>query len=261
MSFALQGIFIVIPIYMQSVLGMSALQSGLTVAPMSLTAAILAPVAGRLSDRFGGKYLLMAGLAIFGVGTSIVTLVASASSTSATFILPWIVAGVGLGLVFAPMTTVAMQDIKPAMAGAASGVLNTTRQLGAVIGAAVIGAVLQNQLASSLHDQAVASANQLPGPFRAQFVDGFAKAAKSGLQVGRGQTGASLPTGLPAQVAARIGQLIHDVFVSGYITAMRPTVAVAVGVLTVASLSCLLVINRRAPAQTAAVPPAEIAVA
>lgn len=261
MSFALQGIFIVIPIYMQSVLGMTALQSGLTVAPMSVTAAILAPIAGRLSDRFGGKYLLMAGLAIFGAGTGIVTLVASASSTSATFILPWVVAGLGLGLIFAPMTTVAMQDIKPVMAGAASGVLNTTRQLGAVIGAAVIGAVLQNRLASSLHEQAVASANQLPPAFQARFVDGFAQAAKSGLQVGRGQTGASLPTGLPAQVAARIGQLIHDVFVNGYVAAMRPTVAVAIGVLAVASLSCLLVVNRRRAAGETAARAAEIAVA
>ena len=260
MSFALQGIFIVIPIYMQSVLGMSALQSGLTVAPMSLTAAILAPITGRLSDRFGGKYLLMAGLAIFGVGAGIVSLVASASSTWATFILPWVIAGVGLGLVFAPMTTVAMQDIKPAMAGAASGVLNTTRQLGAVIGAAVIGAVLQNQLASALHDKAVAAAPQLPPQFQARFIDGFSQAARSGLQVGRGQTGASLPAGIPAQFAARVGQLIHDVFVSGYITAMRPTVAVSVGVLAVASLSCLLVVNRRRTAGRVA-PAAEVAIA
>src|SRR5206468_3275939 len=60
MAFAMQGIFIPITIYTQSVLGMTPLQSGLTVAPMSLTAGILAPFAGRFADRIGGKYLLMA---------------------------------------------------------------------------------------------------------------------------------------------------------------------------------------------------------
>jgi hypothetical protein len=160
----------------------------------------------------------------------------------------------------APMNTLAMRDIAPAMAGAASGVLNTMRQLGSVIGAAVAGAVLQNRLAVSLHDQAVATASQLPAPYQSRFVDGFAQAAKSGLQVGRGQSGASLPAGLPSQVAARVGQLIHDVFVNGYILAMRPTVAVAVAVLAVASLSCLLIINRRGVA-TEAAPAREIAVA
>ena len=260
MAFAMQGIFIPITIYTQSVLGMTPLQSGLTVAPMSLTAGILAPFAGRFADRIGGKYLLMAGLAIFGAGAGVVTLLATVNATQATFILPFVLTGLGLGLVFAPMTTVAMQDIKPVMAGAASGVLNTTRQLGAVIGAAAFGAILQNRLAVSLHDQALASAGQLPPAVQGRFLDGFTQAARSGLQVGRGQTGAQLPDGLPAQLAGRIEQLIHDVFVNGFVIALRPTVAVAVVALAAASLSCLLVINRR-PVTVDVAAPTEAAVA
>ena len=248
MAFAMQGIFIPITIYTQSVLGMTALQSGLTVAPMSAAAAILAPFAGRLADRFGGKYLLMAGLAIFGGGAAIVSALATVSSTQSTFVLPFILTGLGLGLVMAPMSTIAMRDITPTMAGAASGVLNTMRQLGSVIGAAVVGAVLQNRLAVSLHDQAAASASQLPAAVQGRFIDGFSQASRSGLQVGRGQSGATLPAGLPAQIAGRIQQLIHDVFIHGYVTAMRPTVALAVVVLALASLSCLWVVNRRHPA-------------
>jgi EmrB/QacA subfamily drug resistance transporter len=252
MSFAMQGIFIPITIYTQSVLGMTPLQSGLTVAPMSVAAGILAPFAGRLSDRFGGKYLLMAGLALFGLGAAVVTALSTATATQSTFILPFILTGIGLGMVMAPMTAVAMRDIVPAMAGAASGVLNTTRQLGAVLGSAAAGAVLQNRLAVSLHDQAVASASQLPPAFQGRFIDGFNQAARSGLQVGRGQTGASVPAGLPAQVAGQIQQLVHTVFVNGYVAALRPTVGVAVITLALASLSCLLVINRRRAAATQA---------
>ena len=244
MAFAMQGIFIPITIYTQSVLGMTPLQSGLTVAPMSLIAGILAPFAGRFADRIGGKYLLMAGLAIFGAGAGVVTLLATVNATQATFILPFVLTGLGLGLVFAPMTTVAMQDIKPVMAGAA----------------AAFGAILQNRLAVSLHDQALASAGQLPPAVQGRFLDGFTQAARSGLQVGRGQTGAQLPDGLPAQLAGRIEQLIHDVFVNGFVIALRPTVAVAVVALAAASLSCLLVINRR-PVTVDVAAPTEAAVA
>ena len=259
MSFAMQGIFIPITIYTQSVLGMTPLQSGLTIAPMSLTAGIVAPFAGRLADRFGGKYLLVAGLALFGAGAAIVTALATVTSTQLDFFLPWVLTGVGLGLVFAPMTTIAMRDIKPAMAGAASGVLNTTRQLGSVIGAAVVGAVLQNQLAIALHDQAVTAAAHLPRAFQQPFVDGFAQAAKSGLQVGRGQTGASLPANLPTSIVGTVQHLVHDVFVNGYVIAMRPTVGVAVAVLAVASLSCLFVLNGR-HASKEKTAPADVAV-
>src|SRR5260370_19869435 len=233
---------------------MTPLLSGLTIAPMWLTAGIVAPFAGRLADRIGGKYRLIAGLALFGVGAAIVTAVATVSSTQLTFFLPWVLTGVGLGLVFAPMTTIAMRDIQPAMAGAASGVLNTTREIGSVIGAAAVGAVLQNQLAIALHDQAVTAAAHLPAPFQQPFVNGFTQAAKSGLQVGRGQTGASLPANLPPAVVGTVQRLVHDVFVNGYVIAMRPTVGVAGAPLAIASRSCLFVIHRPPVAQATTAP-------
>ena len=245
MAFGMQGIFIPLSIYTQSVLGMTALLSGLTFAPMSLTSAGIAPAAGRLADRLGGRYLVMTGLALFAGGAALTVLVAGTSSTWLTFLGPLIVAGAGLGLIFAPMTTVAMHDITPQMAGAASSVLNTTRQLGAVIGSAVVGAVLQNQLATAFRARAVIDSAELPTTFRQQFVDGFAAAARSGFQVGRGQTGgAQPPAGLPAQAVAEVQRLVHDVFVNGYVAAMRPTVMVAVVALLIASLSCLAVVNR-----------------
>jgi EmrB/QacA subfamily drug resistance transporter len=251
MQYGMQGIFIPITIYTQSVLGMTALQSGLTIAPMSLSAGVVAPFAGRLADRIGGKYLLMAGLAVFGLGAGWNVYVAGLDSTSWTFLLPLIVTGIGLGLVFAPMTTVAMMKIQPAEAGAASSVLNTTRQLGSAIGAAVVGAVLQNQLATAMHSEAVTRVAVLPQPYRAGFVAAIDAAAKAGLQVGRGQSGGTqLPTGLPAQAVHTLTQLSHDVFVNAYLLAYKPTVYGAVAVLLVASLSCLLVAGRARSAKT-----------
>ena len=244
-ALAMQGIFIPITIYTQSVLGMTPLVSGLTFAPLSVASGVVAPFAGRLADRFGSKYLLMGGLVLFGAGALITTAVATTTATLWTFFLPLSLAGIGMGLIFAPMMTMAMRDIQPRMAGASSGVLNTTRQLGSAIGAAAVGAVLQNRLALAFHDQALSASSQLPPAYRGQFLDGFSKAAKTGFEVGRGQSGAQLPKGLPAQLADKLLQLSHDVFVNGYINAMRPTVGLAVVVLLIAAASCFLIVQRR----------------
>jgi len=247
MQFGMQGIFIPVAIFMQSVLGMSALVSGLTFAPLSLASMIISPIAGRLADRIGGKWLLMAGLFLFAGGAAGTAWTSTLGSDWKSF-LPWlVVAGIGLGLVFAPMTTVAMRNITPRQTGGASGVLNTTRQLGSVFGAAVVGAVLQSQLAASLKEQAATASLQLPQQFRQSFVQGFAAAAKNGLQVGRGQTGgAQLPPGLPAGVEHQMLALVQQVFDNSYLLAMKPTVGVAVAVLLVGSVSCLLVRGNRA---------------
>lgn len=242
--FAMFGFMFVVTIYLQSVLGMSAIQAGLTTIPLTLGMSAVAPFAGRLTDRLGGRYILMGGSLLFAAGIAGVARVASLGSDSLTFAVPLALAGVGMGCMIAPMMTEAMRDIAPAMAGAASGLLNTSRQLGAAVGAAVIGAVLQNQLASALHAQAVAASTQLPPQFRSSFVDGFATAAKQGLQLGRGQNGAVLPHGIPAQVAHVIQGLIHEVFLNAFLTAMRPTMLVSSAALLLAALTCVLIVRR-----------------
>ncbi len=247
--FAMQGIFIPVVIYTQSVLGMSALQSGLTVAPLSITIAVVAPFAGRLADRFGGKYLLVAGLALFAGGTAWIILIATTMSHQFDFLPAFIVAGLGMGFVFAPMTTLALQRITIRDAASASAVINTARQLGGVLGGAVVGAVLQNRMVAELNSHAASAAIQLPPAFRTGFTDGVAQAAKQGLQIGRGQDGGvQLPAGLPPQLSYQLMALVHDVFVNSFVAAMRPTVMVAVAVLVLAAASCLMVKGRRATA-------------
>jgi EmrB/QacA subfamily drug resistance transporter len=245
MFFAMFGFMFTTTIDLQSVLGFSAIQAGLTTIPLTVAIMIAGPFAGRLTDRFGGRYILMLGSILFGSGIAGVALVESLTSNSLTFSIPLAVAGLGMGCIIAPVMTEAMHEVQPAMAGAASGLLNTSRQLGAAVGSAVIGAVLQNQLATSMHSRAVADSTQLAPQFRQHFIDGFAAAAKNGFEVGRGQSGgAQIPSGLPPQVAHLVQQLIHDVFVNGFVTAMRPTLAVPVAGLLLAALSCTLIARR-----------------
>jgi EmrB/QacA subfamily drug resistance transporter len=251
--FGVFGFFFTMTIYLQSVLGFSAIHAGLTTLPMTLVIMLVSPFAGRLTDRIGGRYILLLGCLLFAVGIGGVAAVASPSSTSWTFVLPFAITGVGMGCMVAPIMTVAMHRIEPAMAGAASGLLNTSRQIGAAIGAAVVGAVLQNRLLGALHDQAVSASVQLPSPFRSRFVAGFANAASTGFEVGRGQSGgARVPAGLPPQVGHLVQQLIHEVFVNGYVTAMRPTLGVPVAGFILGALSTVLISRRLAGTRQAA---------
>jgi EmrB/QacA subfamily drug resistance transporter len=247
-SFGMLSMFLPITIYLQSVRGFSALYAGLTLAPMSLTSMVMAPFAGRLADKYGGKYILTAGISLFTIGMAMMAYVAGPNSTWSTFLVPTIVSGMGMGLTFAPMTTVAMRNISPRVAGAASGVLNTIRQLGAAIGSAVVGAILQNQLANALHNQAVARSSQLPAAFREQFVAAFSSVASSGLQIGTGQSGAKLPGNLPPAVAQQIAAIAHDVFVSAYIDAMKATLVVPIVFLAFTVLTTLLIKRQARPA-------------
>src|ERR1700686_2350980 len=254
-AFGMMSLFLPIVIYLQSVRGFTALTAGLTLAPMSLTSMFVAPFAGRMADRIGGKYILLVGVFVFAIGFGTLTFVAGPDSTWINFLVPAIVAGAGMGMTFAPMTTVAMRNISPQMAGAASGVLNTTRQVGAAIGSAVVGALLQNRLAITLHDQAVSHATALPAAYRDQFVKAFSSVATNGFQIGTGQNGAQLPSGLPPAVRQQLTTLAHDVFVSGYIDALKQTLVVPIAVLALTAFSALLIKRRRRAA--AAAPGAE----
>lgn len=240
-NFATLGLFLPFVIYLQSVVGMSAIQAGLTIIPMALILLPVAPAAGRLTDRMGGKYILMFGFACTSIGVGLLAAIAQPNSHWYDFAIPWVIIGIGLGCTFPPLTTVAMQNVEARMAGAASGILNTSRQLGVVLGSAIVGAVLQNRLATTLHDEAVSRAASVSEPSRQRLIDGFSSAAR--LSVGRGQAGAALhfPPSVPPQMVVHVTEVAHDIFAYGYLAAMRPTLLVPVAVLLTAALGCLFV--------------------
>ena len=171
-------------------------------------------------------------------------------ATSLTFAPVLLVAGLGMGAIFAPLPTMALQAAPRHLVGAASGVLNTGRQLGATLGGAVTGAVLASQLAPAIQARAVTAARVLPAADRPAFVSGFGRATQGGLQVGRGQLAGAAPPGTPPRLVALLRQLVSDVFGHAYVAAMRPTLEVSVGLLLAGAALCLLL--RRSPAALAA---------
>jgi hypothetical protein len=150
------------------------------------------------------------------------------------------------------MTTIAMRNIEPRVAGAASGMINTVRQVGAVIGTAAVGALLQNRLSVSLPAAAATRAGSLPLQARSNFISGFAKSAQRGAAASPNQGHVKLPHGTPASLAGEIHKLASEVFSAGYVTAMHVTMIAPIALLVVASLSCLGIKRRTRPPQPAA---------
>jgi len=240
LAVGMMGIFLPFTIYLQSVLGFSALKAGLALAPASLVSMFIAPVAGRMSDRIGGKYILMTGLILFGGGMGWLALIAQPNSSWQAFLPALLVAGIGMGCTFAPLVTVAMRNVQPQLAGAASGVLNTVRQVGLVIGTAAVGALLQNRLVAEMNIQARTRAAALPARVRGRFITEIQHSASNGIQVGAGQNGGiARQSGLPASLAAEVARIGHDVFTFGYVDAMRSTMVMPVVLLAVGAASCL----------------------
>jgi EmrB/QacA subfamily drug resistance transporter len=243
-AFGMLGLFLPLVIYLQSVIGLTPLQSGLALAPMSLISMFVAPFAGRMADKAGGKWILFAGLTLWACGMGIVVGLTRVDAGQWTLLPGLIVAGFGLGMTFAPLQTIAMRNIQPRMAGAASGFINTTRQLGAVIGSAAAGALLQVQLANKLTAAARDNAASLPAQYRDQFVAGFHNASSGSLEVGAGQSGVKLPPGIPEQARQVFAAAAANTFRQGFTGAMRATLVLPLVVLALAALCCLFVKRR-----------------
>lgn len=147
-SLGIIALVLLMSVFFQSVLGFSALDAGLAIAPASLVSMLLAPFSGRLSDRIDGRLLLVAGLGLSALGMLWVKATMQPDANWGHFVPPMVVVGIGNGLMVAPMTVLAMRGIPPELAGAASGVMNTVRQIGSALAVAAVGALVQYRLAA-----------------------------------------------------------------------------------------------------------------
>jgi EmrB/QacA subfamily drug resistance transporter len=235
MGFAILGIYLPLTIYMQSVLGLSAIDAGITLAIQPAAMFFSSGFAGALVQKVNGKYLLIPGLLALAAGTGYIDWAAHAGSGRWDFTAGLILSGLGMGCIWTPVFSIATRDLPAHLGGVASGVVNTIQEMGGVLASAAVGAFLQNRLAVALYDQAVDASGQLPEQYRGPFVDGFSQAAHTGFEVGAGQSGASLD--LPAQVQA----VAHYVFTHGFVDAMHPTLILPIAVLVAAALASVFV--------------------
>ena len=141
MFFGMFGSIFLLSQFFQTVQGYSPFGSGLRILPWTLAPMFIAPLAGALSDRIGGKVLIGTGLALQGTSLAWIGLVSTPTVAYGNLVLPFVLAGVGMALFFAPMANVVLSAVRPEEEGQASGANNAIRELGGVFGVAVLASV------------------------------------------------------------------------------------------------------------------------
>jgi EmrB/QacA subfamily drug resistance transporter len=159
-AMSLFSMFFFISLYMQQVLGYDALKAGISYLPLAGTIIISAGVASALVTRIGFKITLIAGMVFVTGGLVWFAQVSPNGSYVSDLLGPMLVAAVGLGFSFVPVTIAAVTGIRPDQAGLASGLVNTSQQVGGALGLAILVAVANSattsQLSSGVRDRAVA---------------------------------------------------------------------------------------------------------
>jgi EmrB/QacA subfamily drug resistance transporter len=144
MFFGMFGSIFLLAQFFQTVQGYSPLQAGLRILPWTLAPMFIAPVAGALSDRISPRLIIGTGLALQAVALAWIGLVTSPTVPYSELAVPFVLAGVGMALFFAPVANVVLSAVRPSEEGQASGANNTIRELGGVFGVAVLAAVFSH---------------------------------------------------------------------------------------------------------------------
>jgi EmrB/QacA subfamily drug resistance transporter len=223
--FAMLGSLFLLTQFMQSVLGYSALQTGVRLLPMAGVQMVVAPLSAKLVERVGTKVIVATGLGVAATGL----LIASRLSASADYpqvLLALVVLAAGLAMVMPPATESIMGSLPPAKAGVGSAVNDTTREIGAALGVAVLGSVM-----SSTYRPRVSEAiSGYPVP------DGVADAVTD-------QVGAAMA--VAAEVGGEPGRLLAEAAAGGFADGMG--VAFVIG--AAALLLGAVIVGRYLPAR------------
>ncbi len=158
-------------LYLQQVLGLSPLHAGLAFLPMALMIMLVARSTGKLVSRFGVRAVLFSGLLMMTAGLLLFTKIAASGSAIVYVVVPGLLTAAGIALSIVPSTILATSGVKQGQAGLASGLVNTSRQIGAGLGIAVI-VTLATTISSHLIGNGQAVPEALTNGFRVGYYIG-----------------------------------------------------------------------------------------
>jgi MFS family permease len=226
-SASIFAMFLYLVLYLQDILGLSALQTGVRFLVISGAILVTSAIAGRLTSFVPVRLLIGPGLAVIGIGLLLMR--GLDVNSTWTHLLPGlIVAGVGVGLVNPPLASTAIGVVDPRRAGMASGINSTFRQVGIATGIALLGTLFSNRFTSEVTSQ-VAQVPALAGNGSR-----IAKAVQSG---GASQTFSSAPPALRAQV--------REITVSSFTTGLNFILLVAAIIAFTAAVITFLAIRQK----------------
>ena len=174
MGTAMFAMFLMLTLYMQQVLGYSAMKTGVAYLAVAGTAIVWSAVAAQLVTRIGVKPVLVAGMAALTAGLVYFTQVSVGGSYVGDLLPGFLLIAIGIGFSFVPISIAALAGVQPAEAGLASGLINTSQQIGGALGIAALSTI-----ATSRTDDAIAAGSALP----VALVDGFTAAFVAGVAI------------------------------------------------------------------------------
>jgi EmrB/QacA subfamily drug resistance transporter len=145
MFFGTFGSIFLLSQFFQTAQGVGPFEAGLRTLPWTGMPMLVAPIAGLLSDRIGPRPLMVAGLSLQAIGIAWIAVVSEPTVAYAQLVLPFIITGTGMALVFAPAANAVLSAVRPDEAGKASGATNAIREVGGVMGVAVLASIFASQ--------------------------------------------------------------------------------------------------------------------
>jgi MFS family permease len=170
-----------VSLYLQQVLGYSAIKAGLAFLPMTICIVIGSTVASRYVQRIGVKRLLSLGMALQTVGLLLFTGIATRGTYLGDMLVPSLLVSMGLGFSLVPATIAAVSGVAPQEAGLASGLVSTSRLFGGALGLAVLAAIAAAQTKSDVGHAGITQAAALTSGFQAAFAVAAVFASIGGL--------------------------------------------------------------------------------
>ena len=177
LSASMFAMFLYLTLWVQNILGFSALEAGLRFLPITMVSFAIAPVSGKLSERYGVRWFLTCGLALVGVGLLLMRGVEPGDDWTA-LLAGFLIAGGGIGMTNPALATAAIGVVEPRRSGMASGINSTFRQVGVATGIAAWGALFQHEVTQKFVAEAGGAASRL-GDHVADFVS-FGGAQRTG---------------------------------------------------------------------------------
>jgi EmrB/QacA subfamily drug resistance transporter len=162
-----------VSLYLQQVLGFTPIEAGLSFLPMTGAIIVASTFAGRLSTRLGPGRVLAVGMGIIGLGMLLFTGISADGSYLGDVLVPGVITTTGIGLAFVPTTITAMAGVDRSDAGLASGLVNTSRQVGGSLGLAILATLATQHTQDVAHGGAVTASAVTAGFHRAFLVGGL----------------------------------------------------------------------------------------
>lgn len=180
-GFIVTGMILPLMFYAQAVCGLTPTRAALLTAPMAVATGVLAPFVGRLVDRSHPRSVIGFGFAIAAIGLTWLSIEMTPDTPIWRLVLPLTAMGAAMAFIFSPLAATATRSLPPQLAGAGSGVYNTTRQVGSVLGSAGMAALMASELSAKIPGAADASqaegqVAQLPEFLQPQFASAMSQA-------------------------------------------------------------------------------------